>query len=157
MAKALNYERLHPAAEDVFKRLSNLHMLMGSILVIASLLHLFACFLVALSDNPAYSPTGFTPRFAAAGGSFLVLGVATVVSGRMIRSRRHRTFSSMVAALDCVFIPFGTVFGVYAIRTMQRKDVIAGYSSPSPPLSTPNPASLWDTRRAAIRDKSDKT
>ncbi|MBI1840227.1 MAG: hypothetical protein HYR88_05175 [Verrucomicrobia bacterium] len=51
------------------------------------------------------------------------LGLCTIVSGRFIHQRKHRTFSLVVAAIQCLFIPFGTTLGVFTLIVLVRQSV----------------------------------
>ncbi|HEX2100013.1 MAG TPA: VOC family protein [Candidatus Synoicihabitans sp.] len=65
--------------------------------------------------------------FAGLGLLFVLLGwamaICTIVSGRMIARRRHRTFSIVVAAVLCMFMPFGTVLGVFTLIVLTKDSV----------------------------------
>ena len=54
---------------------------------------------------------------------FVGSGVLNVVSGLCIRARKHRTFSMIVAAINCLHIPLGTVLGVFTIIVLIRDSV----------------------------------
>jgi len=61
-------------------------------------------------------------------GSFLVLGIAlNVLAAVFLRQRRHRVFSMVVAGLNCLQIPLGTVLGVFTFVVLMRESVRAGY------------------------------
>jgi hypothetical protein len=58
------------------------------------------------------------------GGMFFVMGaVLNLLSGMFLRRRKNRTFSIIVAALDCLQIPFGTALGVFTIMVLVRDSV----------------------------------
>lgn len=65
--------------------------------------------------------------FAGIGVGLVLLGWAaaacTVISGRMLARRRHRMFSFVVAAILCMFAPFGTVLGVFTIIVLSKDSV----------------------------------
>jgi len=54
---------------------------------------------------------------------FLVSGIVNVASGIFIGQRKHRTFSFVVAAIDCLHMPFGTILGVFTITVLMRDSV----------------------------------
>ena len=57
-------------------------------------------------------------------GLLLVLaGVLNLLSAAFLGKRRHRTFSYVVAGLDCLQIPFGTALGVCTIIVLSRDSV----------------------------------
>ena len=53
-------------------------------------------------------------------GSSLVLNV---LAGIYLRARKHRTFCIVVAALNCLHMPFGTVLGIFTIVVLARDSV----------------------------------
>lgn len=72
---------------------------------------------------------------------FMVIGISTIVlglahavltawSGRCIQLRKWRTFSIVVAGLNILAFPFGTVLGVFTIVVLQRPSVRALYPPP---------------------------
>ena len=58
---------------------------------------------------------------------FLVAGfafsVCIALAGRFISQRRSYTFCLVMAAVQCTFIPFGTVLGVFTIVALQKPSV----------------------------------
>ena len=86
--------------------------------------------------------------FIAIGAFFALLGwsaaIATVISGRYIAKRRKRLFSVVMAAILCMFMPFGTVLGVFTIIVLTKESVQRLYGTapnlslrPIPPDVTP--------------------
>jgi hypothetical protein len=59
--------------------------------------------------------------------AFAVYGVTTMVlnalAGRWLQARRNRTFCIVVAALNCISIPLGTVLGVFTLVVLTKPDV----------------------------------
>jgi hypothetical protein len=54
---------------------------------------------------------------------FLGSGIANLLSALFIRSRRHRTFSMVVAGLNCLYVPLGTVLGTFTFIVLGRDSV----------------------------------
>ena len=54
---------------------------------------------------------------------FLASGVLNVISGLCIRVRKHRKFSMIVAGINCIHLPLGTVLGVFTIIVLIRDSV----------------------------------
>lgn len=70
-------------------------------------------------------------------GVCIVLGsVANFLSARFIRARRRRTFSLVVAGLDCAQFPLGTALGVFTFIILLRDSVRARYAFAPAPAST---------------------
>lgn len=59
-------------------------------------------------------------------------GVANVLSGLFLKRRTHRTFSLVVAGLNCIHVPLGTVLGVFTIIVLLRDSVARRYALASP-------------------------
>lgn len=67
---------------------------------------------------------------------YIVMGViicafaiANFMSARFIKNRKNKTFSFVVAALNCIQMPFGTVLGVFTIIVLMRPSVKSGYEA----------------------------
>src|ERR1051326_6025632 len=50
-------------------------------------------------------------------------GILNLVSALFLRARKHRTFSLVVAGINCLHIPLGTVLGVFTIIVLIRDSV----------------------------------
>jgi len=63
------------------------------------------------------------------------LAVVVLLAGRSLARRRHYTFCLVVAAISCLFMPFGTVLGVFTILVLNRPSVKAlfGVGAVGPP------------------------
>ncbi len=57
----------------------------------------------------------------------IIAAVGNLLSGLYLRARKHRTFSIVVAALNCLQIPFGTVLGVFTIVVLVWESVCQLY------------------------------
>ena len=62
---------------------------------------------------------------------FVTSGVLNVMSGFFLRARKCRTFSIVVAAIDCLHIPLGTVLGVFTLVVLMRDTVRELYQANS--------------------------
>jgi len=51
------------------------------------------------------------------------LAVCLIISGRMLAKRKHYMFCFIIACISCVFMPFGTVLGVFTIIVLMRESV----------------------------------
>lgn len=69
--------------------------------------------------------------FVIMGSCFVALGwttgILTILSGRGIARRRGRTFSIVMAGLNCLSFPIGTTLGVFTLIVLLRASVIALY------------------------------
>jgi hypothetical protein len=55
------------------------------------------------------------------------LAAAMAACGRRLAQRRGHTFCTVVAAVECVLVPIGTVLGVFTILVLQRPAVRAAF------------------------------
>jgi hypothetical protein len=98
--------------------------------------------------SPASMDTNVTPgnpppMVAVMGWMFMIMGltviliglacsVCIVLSGRFLSARKKYWFSFVVACVECLFLPFGTILGVFTIIVLSRESVKALYGM-SPP------------------------
>jgi hypothetical protein len=65
--------------------------------------------------------------FVAFASVFILLGwtfaVCVLIAGRFIAARKHYTFYFVMAAVECLFMPFGTCLGVFTILVLNRASV----------------------------------
>lgn len=78
------------------------------------------------NGSPAFY-AGFIFFYVLAGMIILAVCILNILSGIFLRQRKHRTFSTVIAALDCFQIPFGTALGVFTIILLQRDSVRQSY------------------------------
>ncbi len=126
-----------PADAEHLKLLSLFHYLVGGILGLVSLFPVFhLIFGAVMLFAPHYieKKEGQIWILQAMGGFFILiagllmtvgisLAVASVMSGRYLSQSRNYTFSFVVAAILCVFMPFGTVLGVFTLIVLSRPSV----------------------------------
>ena len=112
-------------------------------LAFAGLLFLFLHFLImgtvfgaVISSHSQRSPNGPPPEFIMiffacfyfiAGAMLVAAGVGNILSANFMRKRKYRTFSFVIACLNCLQIPFGTALGVFTIIVLSRDSVRAQY------------------------------
>jgi hypothetical protein len=91
-----------------------------------------------MGSNFVHENSGGEVASAIVGGALIVLGwvlfvlveafgVLYLVSGARLAQGRSRTFSMVVAALDCLSFPFGTALGVWTLITLSDVEVRAVY------------------------------
>jgi hypothetical protein len=54
---------------------------------------------------------------------FFISGILNLISGFCLRARKHRTFSMVVAGINCLHLPVGTVLGVFTLIVLLRDSV----------------------------------
>lgn len=70
-------------------------------------------------------------------GVFLVIGlILNALSGFFLLRKRNRLFSIIIAGLDCLQIPFGTVLGVFTLILLSRDSVRHLYAGETPQASS---------------------
>ncbi|HTR44037.1 MAG TPA: hypothetical protein VMH87_20680 [Pseudomonadales bacterium] len=71
--------------------------------------------------------------FYVIGGIFLVVcGVLNLMSGLFLRQRKNRTFSMVVAGINCLHFPLGILLGVFTIIVLCRESVRRLYAEVMP-------------------------
>ena len=72
--------------------------------------------------------------FIAIGGVMIVVGwtlaVLILMAGRFLARRSHYTYCFVVAAVECLLMPFGTVLGVFTIIVLMRPSVKPLFDGP---------------------------
>jgi len=53
----------------------------------------------------------------------LTLAICILIAARCLSRRRCYTFALVIACIECLFIPFGTVLGVFTIVVLSRLEV----------------------------------
>ncbi|UCF00460.1 MAG: hypothetical protein JSV82_02745 [Planctomycetota bacterium] len=51
------------------------------------------------------------------------LAICLIAAGRCLSRKKHYVFCLVIAAIGCVFMPFGTVLGVFTIIVLMRPSV----------------------------------
>jgi hypothetical protein len=104
--------------------------------VVGAITALFACFpiihlvlgIAMISgkldgNNPPPAVVGW--MFVILAGIFISLGwilaAAMILVGRYLRQRRRRMFCFIVACVECMMMPLGTVLGVFAIIHLNKE------------------------------------
>ena len=65
--------------------------------------------------------------FIIMGGGFILAGwaIATCMFlvGKKLKHRESKTFCTVVAAIECIFMPFGTILGVFTLVMLNKDSV----------------------------------
>jgi hypothetical protein len=93
------------------------------------------------SFGPQQKPPAIAGYAIAAMGGCAVLfgwafGILTIVSGRRIAQHRSRIFSMVVAGINCIWFPLGTLLGIFTIIVLARDSVSKLYDADAlrPPI-----------------------
>jgi len=54
-----------------------------------------------------------------------VLGICEIVAGRKIKCCKSRTFCRVIAGINCIILPIGTVLGVFTYVVLNRPSIRA--------------------------------
>jgi hypothetical protein len=122
------------------KLLSMFHYVVGGL---GGLFSLFPLIHVAMGIAMLTSSAGFSDKsgnppppflgwlFVSLGGFFIIVGlvisVIIALSGRFIAHRTRYLFSFVIACIECMFIPFGTILGIFTIIVLSRPSVKQQY------------------------------
>lgn len=76
----------------------------------------------------------------------LTLGILTIISGRKLARLEGRQFSLVMAAVQCLQIPFGTTLGVFTLIVLSKREAVWFYDHPEqvarPPRNAPSSSSI---------------
>ena len=117
------------------------HYITGGLsIAFASLFIFHFVFILLAASNPEIfsgpqgrhgMPDGVMQVFAAFVGLFILggwaFGALTIYAGRCLKRRRRWTLSLVVACLNTLFIPVGTILGVFTLIVLNRPSVKAQY------------------------------
>jgi hypothetical protein len=59
----------------------------------------------------------------------LTYAICTILAGRYLKRRERHTFCLVMAAISCIFFPFGTVLGIFTILVLSRPSVKALFAT----------------------------
>ena len=125
---------------DHLRLLSIFHYIVGGIGVLVSFFPLLYSamggFLLYAANHPAGLPNNQNPPPPILGWFFIAFGVlfffvcmamaiCILFAGGSLSRRRHYWFAFVVACIECIFVPFGTILGVFTIIVLSRESVKA--------------------------------
>ena len=99
-------------------------------------------FLLYAAERPG--PNSQEPPPAFLGWIFIVLGVVfflagvtiaicILIAGRCLSRRKGYSFALVIACIECLFVPFGTILGIFTIVALSRESVKALFSGAQTP------------------------
>jgi hypothetical protein len=59
----------------------------------------------------------------------LAMAICILIAGRSIALRKRYSFAFVMACVECLFIPFGTILGVFTIIVLLRESVKALFAA----------------------------
>ena len=118
--------------ENNLDLLSIFHYILGGITALFSCLPIIHLSLGVAMLRGAFGGKNPPPQvlgwiFVILGGTFVLCGwalaVAIIIVGSRLKRKRSRTYCIVVAALECMMMPFGTVLGVFTIIILMKESV----------------------------------
>jgi len=118
------------------KLLSVFHYVVGGLAALFScmfLIHLILGLAMLISPESMTGSDGAPPPafvgyiFTIIGGGSFLLGLAFSIcilySGKLLHKQKKYLYSFVIACIECIFMPFGTVLGVFTIIVLSRSSV----------------------------------
>jgi hypothetical protein len=115
--------------EQYIKLLSVFHYVVGGLAAFFAcipLIHLtigIAILVGAIDDAPAFIGVLLVAVATVIISLGWTLAVCIIIAGRCLAKRKHYMFCLVMAAIACIFMPFGTVLGVFTIIVLMRPSV----------------------------------
>jgi hypothetical protein len=124
------------ADENNLRLISIFHYVVGGLMALFACLGLvYVAIGLAMASHELGPPGGpptpafFPAMFIAMGSAFVLLGwtmgALVIYAGRCIAQRKHHVFCVVVAALACLWMPFGTVLGIFTLILLTKAPVKA--------------------------------
>jgi hypothetical protein len=143
----LGIKAMNTSAEEIKQvdLLSMFHYILGGITALFScmfLIHIFigwamvsgTFFHDAKGGGP---PPAFGWLFVIMGAVFMVLGwslaVCMLVAGKKLKQRKNRIFCMVVAGIECMQMPLGTVLGVFTLIALNKDSIKEMFAQQAPP------------------------
>lgn len=126
--------------------LTILHYVYGAFVCVGGVFALVLIFLGSLLSSDLIADNEGEPVPAWLGGLakslgwvlFVILeawGILTILSGNWISKRKNRTGSQVVAAFNCLNIPFGVALGIFTFVVLNDTEVKSIYADPTRPIA----------------------
>jgi hypothetical protein len=134
--------------DEQLKMLSIFHYVVGGLAALFSLfplIYLVMGLVFVLMPDQSWGKEGPPPAFL--GWFFVAIGAVMITigmvfagfvlrTGRCLSRRKSYTFCLVMACVECIFMPFGTVLGVFTIIVLMRESVKKLF--PQPPCAEPD-------------------
>lgn len=62
----------------------------------------------------------------------IIMAVCILIAGRCLARHKNYSFAIIIACIECLFIPFGTILGAFTIVALSRESVKALFSTALP-------------------------
>ncbi len=141
--------------EEHLKLLSIFHYVIGGISALFGCIPLIYAGIgaaVLFSPHPVFGSQGPHPA-AVVGWFFVIFGLGAflvaqsialclVLAGRFLSKLTHYQFVFVLACVQCIFFPFGTILGIFTIIVLSRPSVKALFGITPTPCPPGNPPAL---------------
>jgi hypothetical protein len=77
--------------------------------------------------------------YLVSGGALIVLGACNLLSGLCVRGKKYRILSLLVACLNFILVPVGTMLGAFALVVLLRPSVRKAYEAAAAGRAAPGP------------------
>ncbi len=134
--------------EQHLKLLSIFHYIVGGLFVLFPSMFTYNPILITLSMiglvisvDPNGEPTLFGGiNLIILGGALVLLSwtlaALIITAGRCLAKRTRYMYCFVIAAISCMFVPFGTVLGIFTIIVLSRESVKAMFGRTAPASAT---------------------
>jgi hypothetical protein len=129
--------------EANIRTLSVFHYIVGALVAMSSILALpllllaYPALLVfkQLNDSKTMPPAGGLVLLIPCVGLLIIWIYAALIftAGRFLARRKHYLYCLVMAAVECIFMPFGTVLGIFTILVLMRDPVKQLFDPQTPP------------------------
>jgi len=131
--------------EEHLQLLAIFHYVVAGLAALFSLFPLLyttvgAIFILAARHGTAKPGEDLPPEFlgwifAVLGALLFLIGIAIaiciLIAGRSLALRKRYSFAFVMACIECLFVPFGTILGVFTIVVLSRESVRGLFSTAS--------------------------
>ncbi len=130
--------------ENNLNLLALFHYIVGGLTAVFSCLPFIHVFIgLAMLSGKFAGRSGAAPPeplfgwlFVIMGAVFIVCGwslaVCMAIAGKKLKARRGRTFCMVIAGIECLLMPFGTILGVFTLVVLNKESVRALFDAQPP-------------------------
>ncbi|MEZ6066017.1 MAG: hypothetical protein R3B90_09985 [Planctomycetaceae bacterium] len=123
------------AIEEHLNLLSVFHYIVGGLQLLCGCFPIVHLLLGVSMVTGAFDQASPNPPPEAVGWMFIgiastvilvswTIGVLIIVAGRKLAARTSRTYCMVIAGLQCLFMPIGTLLGVFTLITLTKPEAI---------------------------------
>jgi hypothetical protein len=66
----------------------------------------------------------------------ITMAICILIAGRCLSRRKGYSFALVIACIECLFVPFGAILGVFTIVALSRESVKALFSGTRTPAQS---------------------